>query len=81
VLIHGSWNALALLNAAASLADAQAGPQKYPLLSQAGAVAPFGLIIMTIAAFIALVWVNRHLRPAPGGLSIPEQPANSNLLE
>jgi hypothetical protein len=81
VLIHGSWNALALLNAVTSLAGAQAGPQKYPLLSQAGAVAPFGLIIMTISALIALLWANRRLRPVPVGPSIPEQPANSNLLE
>jgi len=81
VLIHGSWNALALLSVVASLADAQAGPQKYPLLSKAGIAAPFGLIFMTIGALIALLLVNRHLRPAPVGLSIPEQPANSNLLE
>jgi hypothetical protein len=51
------------------------------LLSEAGAAAPFGLIFMTIGALIALLLVNRHLRPAPVGLSIPEQPANSSLLE
>jgi hypothetical protein len=81
VLIHGSWNALAVLTAVAALADARSGPQKYPLLAQAGAVAPFLLILMTIFALIALLWVNRRLRPAPVELSIPEQPENSNPLE
>jgi RsiW-degrading membrane proteinase PrsW (M82 family) len=81
VLIHGSWNALALLNAAGSLSDLQAGAQKSPLLSQVGALAPYGLIIMTVAALVALLWVNRRLRPAPDGLPALEQPSNPNPLE
>jgi hypothetical protein len=81
VLIHGSWNALALLNAAGSLADLQTGTQNMALLSQLGALAPLGLILMTLAAFIALLWVNRHLRPVPNGLIVQEQPSNPNPLE
>jgi hypothetical protein len=81
VLIHGSWNALALLNAAGSLSDLQAGAQKSSLLSQVGALAPYGLIIMTVAALIALLWVNRRLRPAPIELPVTEQPSNTNSVE
>jgi hypothetical protein len=74
ILIHGTWNGLALVSAVDSLLTQQGLPSPFAFLTWLGPIAPFLLGGMTIGAFTLLLWMNRRLRPVPVAQPIAPTP-------
>jgi hypothetical protein len=82
VFTHGIWNVMALMTAGAELL-----PPNHPLperIIQMGNAAPLGLVILTGAAFVLLIWINISLRraiipPASAQPSSQTTPVNGHL--
>lgn len=62
VLFHGMWNTLTLLTVVSSLSESYPDLFDYGLLSRLGELAPFGFGVLSVIAFIALLWANSTLR-------------------
>jgi hypothetical protein len=74
VAIHGLWNGLTVFSTLAALAPMQGSATNLQFVKQIGVVAPVGLILLTIGAFIVLLLCNRDLRQH---LSQPETATQS----
>lgn len=61
VIIHGLWNALTLTSSFAILAGELGMQSNIPFVYKIGVAAPFGLVILALGTFFALVWMNRDL--------------------
>ena len=63
VLVHGTWNSLAVISAINDLLSQQSLKPSLPLVSWIGPVAPYILGGITLVMFILMLWMNRRLRP------------------
>ena len=61
VLIHGLWNGFTMLMVVASLSQVMGTPEA-GWLALADQVAPYGLIVLSLAGLSALLWINGLLR-------------------
>lgn len=62
VLVHALWNGLTLFAMYAALPQIQNRLSNLELMSRMGDIAPYGLVVLTISAFLALWWANVTLR-------------------
>jgi hypothetical protein len=70
IVIHGTWNGLAIVSAVDSLLSQQGLTSPFASFAWLGPAAPFLLGGMTIGAFTLLLWMNRRLRPVPLAQSV-----------
>jgi len=61
VLIHSLWNALTLISTFSVLAILHGLKYQFTFINNLGLVAPFGLVFLTIGAFVTLLFANRSL--------------------
>lgn len=75
VVLHGAWNGLSVLSAAATLAGQSASLNAHSPLIAAGKFSWVGMAVLAAAGFAVLLWANQRLRstsPDKGVDSPPE---------
>lgn len=76
VLLHAFWNSLTLLAVVSNLSISYPDLLEYGFLSRLGAVAPYGIGLLTIISFIILLRLNSYFRQS---LEVKTSP-NTNVV-